>query len=836
MCQQTPDIQAVISNIVYTGRLSDGKEVPTFKYSPIVLKYTKELKASYSKLPVLQPDHHKTYNLMLKKDVIKYTLNRRAIFQSPAFVGLHHSLFTSYPIASAYILDCNTSTECVLIEGERCSGKTQLVWELCQKWEEIPALKKYQLILLLDLKSKRVQSIENLSGVFDHHDTDIQQELIKLVCDAKGKDVLIIMDGFEQLPFTYSKAGKTYNSFIMKIIEGKVLPKSTKLITSTSLAIRHILSVCDVTNIRHIQLLGVHREEFTPHIGFNMQSLIPHPSNSPLLSEIHLKCIANNSEIPATSTQLVKLYCCDLILESLSGIDRTPIVTKNLLQLLKELHPDIHKKIMLLSKVALVELLGGDISCIIQKDFVHFGLMFSPFHHEQAELRFINHMVQAFLAAYYVSHLEDYERDQIFFNHSLDEMSEMWKFVAGLNALTSTIIDMMKSSVDDQHYLPFIVSLLHEQQDASVVKYVFKDYGIVAYSLRYPEDSQDFMSKCYSLGYCIAASNCDWKLDFSLCDLKAEDMKALIFGLTSLSTISGSVISLELNGNLMTYNKMVMLSELPTDVILQIRSLNLNACHLTEESLNYLAERIIPLMPHLQMLDVGNNPIQGHCKMMKLLESLANLTELQELNLEDTVLDFEDMVPLNQLLSMTESTVVQLSFGGRGMPLESMALLTDTALTQSFVETLRISDLDLTRNIDSITLVETNMRLTKLVLFECNLDITYLATSLCMNTALRQLDIFFPLSNTKCDIGSQEAVALSDMLEVNRSLSELSLYSYKPLERKKVTSLLETLKYNYTLQVLQLPNHYSEHFSAHELDMIDSRVYWRMWPCITVRV
>ena len=166
------------------------------------------------------------------------------------------------------------------------------------------------------------------------------------------------------------------------------------------------------------------------------------------------------------------------------------------------------------------------------------------------------------------------------------------------------------------------------------------------------------------------------------------------------------------------------------------------------------------------------------------------------------------------------------------MALETMNLLTDTVLSQSSIETLHISGLDLTRNDDTLGLLETNTNLTRLIFFECCVDLSHLATMLCMNTTLRELEIFFPLSNAESDIGSQATVALCDMLEVNRSLSELSLYSFKPLTERKVTSIIETLTYNRTLEVLQLPHHFANNFSKSELNVIDTRVYWRAWPCI----
>ncbi len=255
---------------------------------------------------------------------------------------------------------------------------------------------------------------------------------------------------------------------------------------------------------------------------------------------------------------------------------------------------------------------------------------------------------------------------------------------------------------------------------------------------------------------------------------------------------------------------------------------------LTQESFDFLSTDIIPAMPKLQSLHIGNNHINHDNSILNSLLISLTTSQLQELNLENTALDYEDIVNLNTLLSKTGSSLTQLSIGGMDMPLESKHLLVDTVLSNSSVESLHISDLDLTTNYDTLTLLETNTNLTRLVLFECILDLTNLATSLCMNTTLKELEIFFAMTDEECDIGPDATVALSDMLEVNRSLNELSLYSYKPLQRRRVVSLVETLRYNFSMERLQLPDHYSEHFSTRELaNSIDSRVCWRVWPCIT---
>lgn len=813
--------------------------MPTFAYSSAV---TQHAEACYKKL-MAQYDvcctPERFYNLVRKSIGINCTLNKRVILQSPAFRSLQQLTVETDSISPADIFNFDPSTECILLEGERCVGKTQLLWDLFQQRDKIPGIRQYQLMIMLDFKDRNAQHIGSLEELITYHAPldPTHHLLLQEVSDAKGKQILIVMDGFELLPEVITM---NHDSFILQVVEGKILPKSTKLVTATPSVARNIIARCNLTGVQHIQLLGFHKEQvemYTQHAlnihelqDKDMQCLMYLPLNTSIVTKFHNRCIQQ------TLTHYYTLYCLDLIQKYLKNTGTKPNF-KSSLHCFTDLHPNINRKLILISKIALVEMIGNDFvhqNLFARSDFVHLGLMFTPHSRKGGgvQLQFLNHMLQAFLAAYYISQQEECEKDKIFFNHSINQLSDVWQFVSGLSGLTPTILEVVRSSVNDMQHLPFIINLLYEQQDQAAVKDVLGN-GIISYSLSYPEDSQDKIYRCHSLGFCIAASNCSWNLDFSSCNIKVDDLIALVSGMSSLRAICGSILSLRLDGNVLSHAHFSALSDLPAEAVLhQITALNFNSCHMTQDCFDHLATNIISLTPHLQKLDIGNNNTNGSSKMSKLLISLEDLEELQELNIESTAFEFEDMVPLSKLLSIVGSTITELSIGGEHTALESINLLTDTVLTQSSVENLHISDMDFTRNGDTLNLLETNNTLTRLTFFECYVDISHLATSLCMNTTLKELELFFPLSNAESDIGPHATVALCDMLEVNRSLNKLTLYSYKAVEEKTVASLIEVLAYNRTLEVLLLPHHFSKYFSTSELNVIDSRVYWRVWPYI----
>ena len=96
-------------------------------------------------------------------------------------------------------------------------------------------MKQYSLVLLLRLRDIEVQNIKDIVGLFDN-EQDVEKEIKKV----RGKGVLFILDGFDELPFKLQKEG----FLIKKLISGNALPKSPVLVTSRSAATATLLTNC----------------------------------------------------------------------------------------------------------------------------------------------------------------------------------------------------------------------------------------------------------------------------------------------------------------------------------------------------------------------------------------------------------------------------------------------------------------------------------------------------------------------------------------------------------------------------------------------------------------
>ena len=333
------------------------------------------------------------------------------------------------PIAMEEVLEPpegQQNVKCVLLDGAPGIGKSTFAWELCRKWDHIKVLKKYSLVLLLRFREKRLQQAQTIADLFHHDDPDLRQAVAKEVIKSKGQGLLLILDGYDELPVSLRT-----DSLLARIMKGQSLPKCTLLITSRPSATQSLQSVCKREISKHVEVLGFTQQnieeyarsvfgsesneldEFLAYISISqnpaIRSLMCIPPNSAIVTNVYKANNTSGKPVPQTMTQLYTELCLVLIRRYLINKDDPSV--DHLPSKLKDLPRHLYDLLLSLAQVAF----NGVLDQVIVFDKLPDSCSSLGFTTATPELylgsrgvmsySFLHLTVQEFLAAVYVSQL-----------------------------------------------------------------------------------------------------------------------------------------------------------------------------------------------------------------------------------------------------------------------------------------------------------------------------------------------------------------------------------------------------------------------------------------------
>ena len=222
------------------------------------------------------------------------------------------------------ILELESDVKFVLVEGAPGIGKTFFCSELYRKWATFQSLQEYKIALLLKLRQERVQTAKSLHDIlaFFHLDTEFCAIVEKEIFNSDGKDVLFILDGFDELP---SSLIQDMNSFIMKIIRGQCgISKATRLVTSRPSAL-HDKDRYFPRKRTHVEILGFTKERI-------LQYAISALESDPAFE--HFKEFLNSSSRNA----IYSLMYCPVVCAIVLSIYRSGFVKKLMSKTMTQLY------------------------------------------------------------------------------------------------------------------------------------------------------------------------------------------------------------------------------------------------------------------------------------------------------------------------------------------------------------------------------------------------------------------------------------------------------------------------------------------------------------------
>ena len=173
------------------------------------------------------------------------------------------------------------SRQRVLIEGVPGSGKSTLIQRMCHEWTVGCFAQDYEVVVQVTLRSlPKVQKLILEDLIFTSvGDPGTVQEVADSITAHQGQGVLFMFDGFDEL-----SEEMRANSLVCDIINGRILPKSSFVVTTRPISAMSLYHCVD----RRVEISGFGVEEVKEYITGYFASSNP-SAGKQLLSTLSLR-------------------------------------------------------------------------------------------------------------------------------------------------------------------------------------------------------------------------------------------------------------------------------------------------------------------------------------------------------------------------------------------------------------------------------------------------------------------------------------------------------------------------------------------------------------------
>ena len=203
---------------------------------------------------------------------------------------LSDKTFTTHNISDIFELADGSiaRSKLILIDGAPGIGKTVLSKEIAYRWACKKILSSEKLVLLLFLRDPDVHKIKSIQNLvhylynrFAPETADVSKKCAKYISDGDGMNVTIILDGFDEISDVKEK-----NSFITHLLDRKIMPHCTIVVTSRPLESARLHGKANIK----VEILGFNED--SKHL-FIQNELKDCPDK---LSEVS-SCLKENSKL-----------------------------------------------------------------------------------------------------------------------------------------------------------------------------------------------------------------------------------------------------------------------------------------------------------------------------------------------------------------------------------------------------------------------------------------------------------------------------------------------------------------------------------------------------------
>ena len=733
-------------------------------------------------------------------------------------------------------LEGQTKVNCVLVEGPPGVGKSTFAWELCQRWNSIPDLKKFSLVVLLRFRDKRVQEAKDIADLLYHPDASIQQAVAKEVCSRNGEGLCLILDGFDEFSAHLRK-----RSLLLDIIKGTNcrIPGCTVVVTSRPSAIADLFRWCRID--KRIEVLGFTQkeieeyaskffvsepqllEDFHQYRKLNpaIKSMMYIPLNTTIVAEVFLT--SRGKPLSHTMTELYVEMAFSILIRFLKESGQDELVDQ-IFQLtkLQDLPSEVLSHFLKLGEMAFKGTINDEVIFNeFANDYKHFGFLnASPELYARRpalSYNFLHKSIQELFSAFHISQLPPSEQKEMFLKQKVStedgRFKEVWRFVAGLTGFKAIGWEEVKSKSS----LEELVSHLYEAQDVAACDSVLgeMDDAFIAKSL----------FDCYAAGWCIAANECRLKLVFNAMESEAEVCEAFSSGVKSQHEVCGSVARLDLSFTPIKEEDVVHFMELPSSIWHNTTELNVYDCGLDASAMGRVAEFVLLHMVSLKCLGIRHNNL-GEGDLENVLDTLSKHKSLETVSIGDHPIGCADVEALARLIRPDSGRLKELVIHGvQKMSPDCQKILMETLLQPSSLESLEMFQVDVSSALDSLALLAGNTNLTSMDIGRIKPALSSMLEVLKDNKCVKTLEI--PCLN------NADAGAVASVLTANKYLDTLKIVpdthvADEAKRRRKALCLtvINALQNNKSLKKLEFPALFSvgDLFTQSEKDAMDPRV------------
>ena len=553
----------------------------------------------------------------------------------------------------------------VIVQGAPGIGKSTFAWELCRNWHSLESLKRFELVILIKLREKKVQTATHITDLLDHSDSDLRRQVGEEINRREGEGVLFLFDGFDEFFSEHRQ-----KSFVTDIIIGSnYLPKATVLMTSRPSVTADLESILKTKHLKRIEIVGFSDKEineyaaiffgskvktlnnFKKYLSANplIKSMMYNPLNCIIVLEVYQSNHKREKPIPHTLTQLYTGLVLYLLSRHLA-VEGHPLA-KDLPDKIEDISDS--NIVQQLHKLAKLSFEGIEEEKYIFEELPSgcsdLGLL--NIHTEVYDRRnrttysFLHLTVQEFFSAFYISQLYSWNQKNIFLKK--DKWSQhqyvVWQFVAGMTKM-STIDQwdwfedrmMFEVNEDTVEVHSYILRCIYEAQDKQICNSVFGQPRV-----EYFDGCTGVSSAidAYVVGYSIALCKRVWDVNLKSQNLNGmhELVEMLKYGLTSINRPdSGYIEKLDLSRTDFKTDGMKYFIELPIYQLRHIKTLKLQRCTLRKKVIEHLATTIKDHMPSLLHLDVSECDPCYDSDMVSLMSALSTHQNIRTLNLMST--------------------------------------------------------------------------------------------------------------------------------------------------------------------------------------------------------